>query len=332
MSKPIQPTTTSCPMRVPVDFDADEILMRHFDVTKTRADKIWMLKDSMHFILNSIIEQMETRKGQDLMEEDGVVYLHSDILRENCGNRYKKALDILIKEGVIIRSGSYSVGNYSKGVCLIGEYASLDLKTVEIVDKKFKDRVLQYRAVQEQINIIELAKLLYITQWFNPKLTVDKDGLHKFIEHYQRKLLKAHKKSKRGSEDISNRVYTRYNSSILSVRKIEAGDFGLTRTGKDKRLHSAVSSMKKELRSFLLYDGEPLVGVDIKSSQPYLLSMLLDPKFYEKSKDGLDAYSLYPELAAILPELEVKSILMSASYSPPHSFDEVVWDDDFILI
>jgi len=316
-------------MRVPKEFDADHILSRSPVSKELRADAKQGLKEAMYFILNSIIQQMETRQGRDLMDEDGLIHLHSDILGEVCGNRYKKALDILKEEGVIYRDDRYSSGSYSKGVCLLGRYATLDFKTVEIIDPKFKERVLKHIKEQELINSIELGKIRYITKWFNSKLTVNKEGVHKFVEHYKRKLLKLHQSSKRSSDDISNRINSRYNSSLLSVRKIEAGDFGLTRTGTDKRLHSAVSSMKKELRSFLLYNGEPLVGIDIKSSQPYLLNLLLKDEFYEKDSDGLDIFFLYPELKGVLPTQEVKSILMSVGYTPPHSFDEVNWEEDF---
>lgn len=73
----------------------------------------------MYFILDSIIQQSETRKGREKMEEDGLVPLHSDILGGICGKRYTEAFKILENEGVVYRDSSYSAGHYSMGACLI---------------------------------------------------------------------------------------------------------------------------------------------------------------------------------------------------------------------
>lgn len=162
-----------------------------------------------------------------------------------------------------------------------GEYAGAEYENRELSDEKFIARILEHRLEQDRINKAELDKIPYITKWFNEKLTMDIDGAHNFTELHKSKLKKSNK-SKKKAENIENRVNVRYNTSLNSARKIINGDFGLTRTGKDNRLHSTVASMKKELRPFLSYDGKPLVGVDVKSSQPYLFTQLLKPEFYEK--------------------------------------------------
>jgi len=316
---------SSCPVRIPKAFKADLIINKSPLSKDLRADSKKNLKDTMHFILNSIIQQMETREGRDYMEDGGLVYLHSDILNDICGNRYTKALKILEEEGVIYRDSSYSVGNHSKGVSFMEQYAISDYRYVEISNGKIKDKILKHRQELERRNALELAKTPYITKWFNSNLTVNVDGVHNFVEFYKSRMQKLHKESG-DSLDIQSRINQRYNSSLRSVDRILEADFGLQRTGKDNRLHSTVSSMKKELRSFLKYNGESLVGIDIKSSQPYLLTQLLKEEFYEKKKD-LNIYSIYHELGELIPLEEIRSILMSVSYD--HSFSQVKWDEDF---
>jgi hypothetical protein len=46
------------------------------------------------------------------------------------------------------------------------------------------------------------------------------------------------------------------------------------------RFHSNLTCMKSIYRNLLTYDGQKLVSIDIKNSQPYLSTKLLDPKFW----------------------------------------------------
>lgn len=319
-------TPTEAEVRIPKNFDADLVLNQSQHSKHLRSDAKAALKDSMHFILNSVIEVSETRKGRDMLEEDGVVPINSDILNEKCGKRYTLALKILEESGVIYRTNSYSVGNYSKGICLVGEYASAEESIVRLSFKDIKEKVLKYQIEQDRENEQELAKIEYITKWFNDEFEINLEEVHKFNEFYQKKLKDAHTQSG-SSIDITNRINTRYNSSLASASKITIKEFRLTKKGEDNRLHSTVSSMKKELRSFLTHNKEPLVGVDVKSSQPYLLTQLLKPEFYEEDENGLNISNLYPELYKLIPKEEISSILMSGGYK--HSFDDIKWEDDF---
>jgi hypothetical protein len=42
--------------------------------------------------------------------------------------------------------------------------------------------------------------------------------------------------------------------------------------------------MRSSLRNFLSYQGSPLVSIDVKNSQPYLLCLLLQPSFWASEK------------------------------------------------
>ena len=51
------------------------------------------------------------------------------------------------------------------------------------------------------------------------------------------------------------------------------------------RLHSVITNLQKDYRRFLSYNGQKLVNVDICNSQPYLLCLLLNPSFWDKTSD-----------------------------------------------
>ena len=49
------------------------------------------------------------------------------------------------------------------------------------------------------------------------------------------------------------------------------------------RLHSVLTNMQKEFRNFLTYNGQELVSIDIKNSQPYLSCVLFNPAFWSEN-------------------------------------------------
>lgn len=58
------------------------------------------------------------------------------------------------------------------------------------------------------------------------------------------------------------------------------------------RLHSPITNMPKEMRNFLTYGGQRLVALDIKNSQPYFSTLLLNMRFYTEKKSKLSLYKL----------------------------------------
>ena len=65
---------------------------------------------------------------------------------------------------------------------------------------------------------------------------------------------------------------------------------------KNHRLNSSITNLPKILRPFLLFNGESLTCVDVTSSQPYILSSVMQAKFYNESTVGFNLKTIYPEL------------------------------------
>ena len=71
----------------------------------------------------------------------------------------------------------------------------------------------------------------------------------------------------------------KYNSALSSATRILNGNITYSVDDTSGRFHSNITNMKKELRQFLRVNGEPLVNIDIKNSQPFLSTILLtNPK------------------------------------------------------
>lgn len=70
----------------------------------------------------------------------------------------------------------------------------------------------------------------------------------------------------------------RYNSRRASVTRIENGEIFYSVDRTSGRFHSNVTNLSSDLRPYLRVNGESLVNIDIKNSQPYLSTVILtDP-------------------------------------------------------
>jgi len=190
-----------------------------------------------------------------------------------------------------------------------------------------------YNQIQE--NQKELDKIPFITKWFDTsRLSLTLDTSHTFIEYYRAELLgliPTTLPKGRSREEVESRIKQRVNNMIDSVESFKRGDMRLTKTGKDRRLHSLLSNTKKELRTIYTFDGKPLVSVDLKSSQPYLLSYIMNPQFWKK-----EIKHLLPELYKDNPtniQSILSNILMILTFNDTkpksNSFNQVDWTDDF---
>jgi len=67
----------------------------------------------------------------------------------------------------------------------------------------------------------------------------------------------------------------KHNALISQANRIENGEIFFSVDNTSGRFHSNVTNLSKELRPFLRIDGEHLVNIDLKNSQPYLSVILL---------------------------------------------------------
>ncbi|RZA02866.1 MAG: hypothetical protein EOP47_05170 [Sphingobacteriaceae bacterium] len=339
MRKPKRINVAPCLVNVPDNFDADALLDT-LDVSKTIKIRY---KNVLHYILHTIIEREELPAANSKFMTRGYYNLLSRYIYKICGNDYRRIIDLLIAAGIINVDENYLTGGYSKGYRLASNYQGRQNKAVEISNGLFKERYLKVIRDNEKNNKEELAKIPYVTKWYDKdRLKIDVEAVHNFIEHYEFNMSKSISSTYSADvrQQIINRIYNRYNASILSVSKIQAGQFNVKRTTTDCRLHSNITSLKSELRSFLKFDGKPMVGVDIKASQPFLISQLFKQEIYKKTLTGLDIPSLYPDLHKILQEptnqSQLYKTIMFSDYlqdtgnqSNTSSFADVNWENDF---
>lgn len=83
--------------------------------------------------------------------------------------------------------------------------------------------------------------------------------------------------SKRDRRTRSNPHY-QYVNGQLSILRLKGRDESCRMDNSGMRLHTSITSCPKLLRNYISIEGQPLVSIDIKNSQPYMLLALFNPE------------------------------------------------------
>jgi hypothetical protein len=188
-----------------------------------------------------------TRKNGDPAQLQ-IVYIKKLVPQ---GDRY---LHELINLQIIARSGnaikgqssyqySFSPEYLSKLICVPLKNQSLLLRINKAHTEKNKAVSKAIRGLKDQVNYLK-------------QLTMDN-----------------------GFIDFINYTYAiepnKYYSALASAVRIENKDFFYSIDNTSGRFHSNVTNMAKGLRQYLRINGEQLVNIDIKNSQPFISTLLL---------------------------------------------------------
>lgn len=327
-----------CDILYPSNFVVEKIL----NTVKGKNNYKRNLEDAMYYILHLLIKFQFQKDKQEEYEQYGFYNLNATLLKKICGNEYQTALFLLENAGVIERKKSYHPGGFSKGCRLSANFNSSPIVNKQLsACSNVNQNYLKRRDEVDQKNEAELKDIAYVTKWYDKKrLTVDIENVHNVLEFYRHKLLQksADGNSEVKQQQIDNIINYRYNNARESLDKIRRGEFHLTRSGEDNRLHSSITSLKKEFRPFLRFDGQPLVGIDIKASQPYLLTQLLCKDIYKcAATRESNIQSIYGELynrqqegrTIMFPSYDKlidSKAIMNKSISRFHQID---WTKDF---
>lgn len=172
------------------------------------------------------------------------------------GNQYLIAL----RECEIIkRDGNYIEGLKSYEYCFCEGYQD------ELVEVKLNNRALIKKLEDVSYRIKKDSETSLLGHSRQRKylrlLTIDPDFYTEFLNQCS-------------IEDTAKK-----NSIRASATRITNRDFNCSRDDTSMRLHSNITNMATELRSYLRVDGKPLKNIDIKNSQPYLsILLLIHPK------------------------------------------------------
>ncbi|MBF2707738.1 hypothetical protein [Flavobacterium soyangense] len=236
-------------------------------------------QDKLAYILHKISSIPASNKNLDIV--DGFVPLYSKALQEVVGN-YKQYLDYAIAVGIIERTKSYEIGGHSKSCRFTAQYQG-KLIPYTATDFSLIQNLRLYQKRQEKTVI----KHDYLTNWFNPKLKIDYKKVVGFLEEeWQLKNDNKNLWDMDASRQKFKSPYLQQLCSKLAAEYITRGEYNLKIDDNVHRFHSNLTNMRGLVRNALTYDGQNLVAVDIKNSQPYFSTLLLDENFWKVNSDS----------------------------------------------
>ena len=198
--------------------------------------------------------------------EHGYVSLKAEYLK-NYHHQYKVYFQFL-EEHDFIQVRTYSIlRNQCKSYKIVkppqlGPFIQHNPKDFTLKKKVQKDNVEKRLRADKSTG--------HLTKWLSPDyLKIDYE---KAISHIN-------------STKMTNSK--RYNRRFL-VETISSGNFYYQREGKDNRLHSVITNIPKDIRSFLKVNDSYLISLDIKSCQPFMLAGLLNLIFISNDVEKIN--------------------------------------------
>lgn len=266
---------------IPSGLDLQELLEKYPPAFKKKKFKI----DVFYYIIDLITARTYKSTSDQF---GGYVNINSAYFR-NFHHDYKEYLEYLKIHG-IIDTDYYIPEEKSYGYCI-------NLGTIDF-ECPFQEIPIKDNVIRAKIESDQFYKVLfspgatnysYLSKWFNPLLKIDAKRARKILEKLYADV-EANKEKYKPKELTKARNKLLKNLSV--IEELEAQHFYCDVDNNIGRFHSNLTNLKKELRSCITYDGQKLVNIDVRNSQPFLSTCLLEAKFWSNEHHGLNIYKI----------------------------------------
>jgi hypothetical protein len=277
--------------------------------------------DNFYYFIDHLLDRT---LNDDLSKSNGYIQICSADLQQNMAHNYKGYLDFLKKHNIIEQARQkYKKGDPSKGIkgiCfsfrLKFPYQDrLYIKRVPIIGEVYKRerKVLIKNLAKSQRQ--NFKKYPIFTKWFE-NLEIDVEGCEEWIDSHPDYKLRYG--ALKGYGIAMPRPQLKRLKALYSIEKINRRDFNFTFDDNVGRFHSNLTNLKSELRNFLTWEGQNLVSVDVKNSQPLLSLIIFEPVWYMESSGGRLRLSQFksinnPLISPSKPNGSIESIHLESS-------------------
>lgn len=273
----------------PKGLNVEEILLQ---------DRTGVSKFDVYSFCDLLTKQM-VFNNETMKKAGGYFKLNSQVLKEQIRN-YSSCVRLLMNNGVVKCDSRYTVGLSSLGYQFFPDIIEHGFEQVEIQltykeSKKLTNRKRRKEAVKRQ-KVTNEKRVFLMKPYLSGLLTIEYETATNELEEIYGSQISAIEKKlavktgefrkKRLQLNKDALSYT-FNNQKLLVDIINSGEVGDYYKSDESgfRFHTPITRLKSQLRKHLRYDGQRLIELDIKSSQPYLLQLLLQQKFWDGERD-----------------------------------------------
>lgn len=278
---PRKETKQEYKLYVPKSIDIDALLKRD-------PPKFTYKRDKFILILH-LISSINADKKEETIRYTA---LYSPLLKSKIGTDYPKYFQYLIHHHIIVVDKRYStISHTSKKYSFTDHHSSSELMEITITDKTTIKNATIFVNLEadKDLSILpqkDINDLQYLIKWFNEKLSIDfLQAQNYLIQLRDNEIWQQGFYYEKLYEEIKD-PYNTFNKRLIPAYKIKNQQFTTNIDRTSYRFHSPLTSLKKELRKFVKYDGSTLVSIDIKNSQPYLSTVLFNKKYFKKNEIG----------------------------------------------
>lgn len=263
-----------------------------------------IMMDKAVFMIDYIRYQKSIRK--DEISSGGFIRIPSEFLNIYLQKELKKYKQFLVRYGYIktipynkeeSKSYGYKVSFFedkSRQKVKIEEYSAYEF--LSLTYEASLSKSLEKYAKIEQKKTVADRRTRHLTKWLNgDNIEIDWKSAFKFVE--EEKLFSFDQKQQ-------------YS---YSINRIKLRQWYYLRSANDNRLHSNLTNFPSTLRKFLCHNGQKLVSLDIKTSQPYLLAGVLnliienDRKNLEFLIQGLRSKEVKDKFVTVMNSISLSS-------------------------
>lgn len=266
-------------------------LVSELNLSDTKAKN---LKQRLYFVLSRIVvhnDNIHLFQNQEYYRT-----ICSKQIKQIVGTRYYYQIMKLLMDSekpIIESNSSYQRGKFCKQFRLTQKYNSgeIEFKTLPDNSSLVKRINKVYPSIFEADLMLKKYQFL-VNQFDQNKLTFDVK-IYQFIlqlyVHLRNRINKNNQYQIQVLEDIVGRF-------LYYIDKVNNGVYNPIVSAKNHRLNSVFTQIPKILRPYILCNNESIIGVDIKSCQPYLLSTIMTNKFFKNNKEGFNLKTIYYNL------------------------------------
>jgi hypothetical protein len=281
---------------IPKSIDLD-LLVSQVKGTKRKLDPI---RNGIIYILSKIT--FET-----VIKERPQHYLHlnheklNEIVGKGDGstNRVKIILDLLINNQ-IVEYIPHEIKKKSAGYRLNINYRINEFKELPY-GQRISEKIQQQYSIAQVLHISSNLNYDYLDRQFELHNLNLHTQLHDDLKSVVSQFLKLIS-SKRTVKPHCELLLANYIGYIIStMSKIERKEFSASISPSNNRYNSILTNFPKPLRNYLTINNLPAIEIDIKSSQPYFLSVVLNHEFsYSERKGSFNLHSLFPNIQQVI--------------------------------
>jgi hypothetical protein len=252
---------------------------------------------------NYFLSQVMTTNENWKLNKDNDFYRNicSKTMKLIIGDDYYGILELLTggNDPVVESDESYSnfssYDQYCKGYRLTAKYNTGEYMYREL-PRKFSAKIIKYLPEDAETVRMTQRYSFLLDQYQNYRLQVN-PSIYEFISNFGRQLLE---RVEEDNQYQKNMIYNLIGRWLYYVEKVEQGNLNPMVAGTNHRLNSVYTNIPKRLRGFIECEGKPLYSVDLSASQPYILSKVLDSRFFLDTDDGFNLFSIYKEVYNLL--------------------------------